>query len=66
MVVTDHKPLVYTITSSQTHQHGTSIGLQRYNMTVVYRPGKDNPANYLSRHPDPCPKACRAEMEGKE
>ena len=35
-------------------------------MTVVYRPGKDNPADYLSRHPDPHPKAYRAEMEGEE
>ena len=35
-------------------------------MTVVYRPGKDNPANYLSRHPYPHPKAYRAEMEREE
>ena len=35
-------------------------------MTVVYRPGKDNPTDYLSRHPDLHPKSHRAEMEGEE
>ena len=69
-VVTDHKPLVSIYNNPQSNppawiEHWT-LCLQRYDMTVVYRPGKDNPADYLSRHPDPHPKAYRAEMEGEE
>ena len=66
-VVTDHKPLVSIYNNPQSNPPARikrwTLRLQRYDMTVVYRPGKDNPADYLSRHPDPHPKAYRAEME---
>ena len=69
-VVTDHKPLVSIYNNPQSNPPARierwTLRLQRYDMTVVYRPGKDNPADYLSRHPDPHPKAYRAEMEGEE
>ena len=69
-VVTDHNPLVSTYNNPQSNPPAQikrwTLRLQRYNMIVVYRPGKDNPANYLSRHPDPHPEAYRAEMEGEE
>ena len=57
-VVTDHKPLValynnYKSEMSvrvQTHK----LALQgRFNFTVEYQPGKDNPSDYNSRHPLP-------------
>ena len=28
-----------------------SLRLQPYDLTIVFRPGKDNPADYMSRHP---------------
>ena len=69
-VVTDHKLLVSIYNNPQLNPPARierwTLRLQRYDMTVVYRPGKDNPADYLSRHPDPHPKAYRAEMEGEE
>ena len=69
-VVTDHKPLVSVYKNLQsnppTRIERWTLRVQRYDMTVVYQPGKDNPADYLSRRPDPHPKAYRAEVEGKE
>ena len=54
-VVTDHKPLVPMFN----HPHSKLparierwlLRLQQYNMTVIYRSGKENPADYMSRHP---------------
>ena len=55
-VVTDHKPLV-KIFNDPAHKPPPRIErwilkLQPYEFTVEYRPGEDNPADYLSRHPD--------------
>ena len=55
VVVTDHKPLegiMRKVTSLLTAiLHQICLRLQPYKMEVVYRPGKMNPADYLSRHP---------------
>ena len=54
-VLTDHKPLV-PIFSKRTSTPPARIEkwlmrLQMYDMTIQYRPGSDNPADYMSRHP---------------
>ena len=55
MVVTDHKPLegiMRKVASLPTARlHRKFLRLQPYKMEVVYRPGKMNPTDYLSRHP---------------
>ena len=57
-VCTDHKPLVLLYTqyrkemSARVEKH--KIALQgKYNFRVIWAPGKDNPADYNSRHPGP-------------
>ena len=54
-VVTDHKPLVSIFSNTQARPSPRierwCLRLQQYNFNTVYRPGKDNPADYLSRHP---------------
>ena len=40
--------------------------LQSYEFTVEYRPGEDNPADYLSRHPDSTTKQSRREEKVAE
>ncbi|KAK3741501.1 hypothetical protein QZH41_002971 [Actinostola sp. cb2023] len=55
--ITDHKPLE-TIFNKSTCKatarlERLQLRLQPYKITVVYRPGADNPADYMSRHPDP-------------
>ena len=54
IVVTDHKPLegiTKKVTSLPTARiHRLCLRLQPYKMNIVYRPGKTNPADYLSRH----------------
>ncbi len=56
-IITDHKPLLGIFKSKKP----TSVRLERwrirlmpYNYELLYRPGKDenNPADYISRHPD--------------
>nr|XP_039260859.1 uncharacterized protein LOC120337204 [Styela clava] len=54
-VVTDHKPLV-SVFSSVTAKPSARIErwclrLQQYTFNIVHRPGKTNPADYMSRHP---------------
>ena len=54
---TDHKPLV-AIFANPTAKPSARIDrwllrLQPYTFDVKHRPGKDNPADYLSRHPLP-------------
>ena len=55
IVFTDHKPLVSIFGNTRAQ---LSARIERwvlrtlpYKMTVQYRPGHDNPADYLSRHP---------------
>ena len=54
-VVTDHKPLepLYNDPRSKppARIEQWALKLQPYNFTVMYRAGKDNPADYMSRHP---------------
>lgn len=56
-VVTDHKPLESIFNNPNckptTRLERLCLRLQPYKVKVVYRPGKDNPADYMSRHPDP-------------
>ena len=52
-VLTDHKPLVHIW---QKHNSPLRIArwglrLQPYDVAIEYRPGHDNPADYMSRHP---------------
>ena len=55
LVVTDHKPLVpiYSNPASKppARIERWTLRLQPYQLTVVYRKGKENPADYMSRHP---------------
>ena len=54
-VVTDHKPLEAIFSNSnskpQVRIERWSMYLREFNFAVEYRPGKDNPADYMSRHP---------------
>ena len=52
-VVTDHKPLttIWLKPNPPARIARWSLRLQPYKMKVVYQPGKDNPADFLSRHP---------------
>ena len=54
-LITDHKPLevIYGNASSKPSARIERwvLRLQPYNFSVVYKPGKDNPADFLSRHP---------------
>ncbi|XP_061193203.1 uncharacterized protein K02A2.6-like [Saccostrea echinata] len=52
-VVTDHKPLesIWKRAKPPLRIERWGLRLQPYKMTIVYRPGKDNPADYMSRHP---------------
>lgn len=56
-IYTDHKPLVamYGNPSAKlpTRIENWALRLQPYDVTVKYRAGSDNPADYLSRHPIP-------------
>ena len=69
-VVTDHKPLM-KIFKDPAHQPPPRIErwilkLQPYEFTVEYRPGEDNLADYLSRHPDSTTKQRRREEKVAE
>ena len=54
-LITDHKPLevIYGSVSSKPSARIERwvLRLQPYTFSVVYKPGKDNPADFLSRHP---------------
>jgi len=53
LVVTDHKPLTTIWEKKQPPLRVECWGLrlQPFKMKIVYRPGKDNPSDYMSRHP---------------
>ena len=55
IIHTDHKPLTTLLNNPRTQLSARierwAMRLQPYEMTVQYRPGIDNPADYLSRHP---------------
>ena len=56
-VITDHKPLTAIFGRNATKTQHTprlerwTMRLQPYDMQVIYEPGRNNPADYLSRHP---------------
>ena len=56
-VITDHKPLEMIFnnpTCKATARLGRlQLRLQPYKTKIIYKPGADNPADYMSRHPDP-------------
>ena len=45
-VVTDHKPLVHIWSKPR-----PPLRIARWSLTIVFRPGKDNPADYMPRNP---------------
>ena len=56
-VITDHKPLE-TIFNNPTCKatarlERLQLRPQPYKTKIIYKPGADNPADYMSRHPDP-------------
>jgi hypothetical protein len=55
-VLTDHKPLLGVFAKSgnklPTRLERWQLRLQPYMPDIKYTPGKDNPADYLSRHPN--------------
>ena len=55
MLITDHKPLEIVYGSNKSKpsariEHWV-LRLQPYSFKVLYKPGVNNPADYLSRHP---------------
>jgi len=53
-IVSDHKPLesiVNKCSKTTARLERLNLRLQPYRVKLIYRPGKDNPADYLSRHP---------------
>ena len=52
-VVTDHKPLekIWEKPKPTLRIERWGLRLQPYKLTIKYRPGADNPADYMSRHP---------------
>ena len=54
-LVTDHKPLEMILNNPYSKQPARierwNLRLSQYSYSVTYRPGKDNPADYLSRNP---------------
>ncbi len=62
-VVTDHKPLISIFANSRTGSTRTDrikLRHQDINYTVIWRNGKNNPADYLSRHATPFSKIPRS------
>ena len=54
ILLSDHKPLesiINKVANTTVRLERLSLRLQPYKLHVKYRPGKDNPADYLSRHP---------------
>ena len=55
-VNTDHKPLTAIYNNPQSKPPARierwALRLQPYQVTVVYKNGEDNPADYMSRHPE--------------
>ena len=54
-IVTDHKALEMIFGNASSRPPARierwNLRLQNYNFTVSYRPGRDNPADFMSRHP---------------
>jgi hypothetical protein len=52
-VITDHKPLekIWQKTKPPLRIERWGLRLQPYKLSIKYRPGSENPADYMSRHP---------------
>ena len=54
-IVTDHKALEIIFNNPSSRPPARiecwNLRLQNYNFIVTYRPGRDNPADFMSRHP---------------
>ncbi|CAC5416418.1 unnamed protein product [Mytilus coruscus] len=52
-VITDHKPLerIWQKAKMPMRIERWGLRLQPYKLTIKYQPGRDNPADYMSRHP---------------
>ena len=52
-VITDHQPLatIWQKPKPPLRIERWSLRLQPYKFTIRYKPGRDNPADYMSRHP---------------
>lgn len=52
-VITDHKPLLHVWKKPKPplRLERWGLRLQPYKLQIMYRPGRDNPADYMSRHP---------------
>ena len=52
-VITDHQPLlgIWNKPNLPLHLARWCLRLQPYALSLLYRPGKSNPADYMSRHP---------------
>ena len=59
IVITDHKPLLPLYNTYRAEMppriHRHKLNLQGYNFILKHEPGKDNPTDYMSRHPAPIP-----------
>ena len=53
-IFTDHKPLLSLLNNARSKPsariQGWALRLQPYTFELIFRPGKSNPADYLSRH----------------
>ncbi|VDI49213.1 Hypothetical predicted protein [Mytilus galloprovincialis] len=52
-IITDHKPLerIWQKAKIPLRIERWGLRLQPYKLTIKYQPGRDNPADYMSRHP---------------
>ena len=65
---TDHQPLVslWKKQNLPARLSRWALRLQPYDMTLVFRPGHDNPSDYLSRHPVHTRQSSREELIAEE
>ena len=70
VVVTDHKPLVPLFNNPRklgpARIERIRLRLQGFNFTVIYRPGENNPTDYISRHPLRCDETSSKETRRQE
>jgi hypothetical protein len=70
VVYTDHKPLLSLLGSTRTikpaRKERWSLRLQPYEFEIIYRPGIQNPADYLSRHTSSNERRSREEKIAEE
>ncbi|CAB4003123.1 Transposon Ty3-I Gag-Pol poly [Paramuricea clavata] len=68
-VITDHKPLLPLYNSYRADMppriHRHKLNLQGYTFNLKHKPGKDNPTDYMSRHPTQIPDS-REQKEQQE